>query len=82
MNNDKSEFDLIEFQGKLYPVVLRKKGNSKINACPYCNYEHSHGILSTEGPTLPHCLEKRYFEEIIINGKTIPQTRGYYIKEY
>ena len=78
MDNDKSNFDTEEVQGKLFPVVKRKRGQSRINVCPFCEKSHSHG--EGEGHCYSHCIE-RYFEKIMIRGQEFLQKDGYVIRD-
>jgi hypothetical protein len=80
MNNDKSYFKVIEINDKFYPIVRRKKGETKIEECPYCEQEHTHSIGG--GHRQPHCTDRiGRFNEIIINDILIPASRGYVIEE-
>lgn len=76
---DKSHFELKEYGGLVYPVVRRKKGTLKIDECPYCGELHIHG--EGLGHRLARCT-KNYLNEIQINGRIFPQSRGYFIEEY
>jgi hypothetical protein len=78
-SEDKSNFKLREYGGLVYPVVTRKKGERKIDECPYCGGQHTHG--ESVGHKMARC-EKSYVREIEINGQIIQQGRGYFIEEY
>lgn len=76
--NENSFFE--EHSGLIYPIAYRKKGQSKIDSCPYCKKSHEHDTT-----TLGHrtALCSKYFSGlVIIKGKIIPVDRGYIIREY
>ena len=80
MNNDKSYFEIEEVQGKLFPVVSRKKGEVRIEECPFCGKTHEHALGS--GHRFSHCRDTAgYFDKIIIKGHELLQRDGYIIHD-
>jgi hypothetical protein len=77
--NNNSE--LIFIGGTFYPVAKRRKGNSKIDICPYCEKPHEHDTRLA-GHNMPPCSKIYYDLKFEINGQVIPIYRGYIIKEY
>ena len=81
MENDKSSFDTIVLGGMAYPIVKRKKGNNRIDECPFCGERHSHGE-NTGHRSAPCKNSSNYLKTITIKGIVVEQTRGYFINEY
>lgn len=75
--NNKSSFELMERNGRVFPIVLRKKGKQKIEECPYCGEQHIHGTAG--GHRISHCSSGKA-QDIIINDVEIPAENGYFIK--
>ena len=77
--------EYIEYNGKKYAVAYRQKGKNKIDFCPFCNHEHSHGV-ATDNSILrnyPLCKDGKYFESIkASDGTILYQEDGYIIIEY
>ena len=76
----KNKIELELLSGIYYPIAKRKKGNSKIESCPYCGKQHEHDIY-TEGHAFSLC-ENVESLDIEIGDHIIPNTRGYIIKDY
>jgi len=65
--------------GDYYPIAWRENGQTKIDRCPYCGGNHTHG--KGEGHRLQHCDIKYKNTVIEIDGHSF-QNNGYIIKEY
>jgi hypothetical protein len=74
-------------EGK-YPIIYRKKGNEKTDACPFCGKQHRHG--EPEGHRIAHCSDSYFRMELIpvpkgctlSDGTYVLRNRGYILREY
>jgi hypothetical protein len=72
---------LIESNGRVYPIIWRKKGKrtGETEKCPFCGSTHIHG--KAEGTASPHCASGKG-RDFVFDGVVYSQDHGYYIKEY
>jgi hypothetical protein len=69
--------------GKLIPVIRRKKGMMETDRCPYCNNTHIHGTLP--GHRVAHCASRVDGKKIglhLDDGTFLENSVGYIILEY
>jgi hypothetical protein len=67
------------YDGRPILILCRKDDNHLTEECPFCGYEHWHGL--GDGHRVSHCPETKCKKSVTApDGTVIEQAHGYIIK--